>query len=67
MTMRLRLPRPLTVLMVLAATVAATGFLPGAAVAATPFAGIDPAPFMLDPSDSFQRYGALITELDCST
>lgn len=42
----------------------AVALLPGVAHAATPFARIDPAPFVLDPSDSFQRYGSLIDELE---
>lgn len=53
--------------MVVATTVVASAwFLPATAGAATPFAGIDPAPFVLDPADSFQRYGALIAELESS-
>ncbi|AEV82339.1 hypothetical protein ACWT_1321 [Actinoplanes sp. SE50] len=39
---------------------------PGRAEAAAAFAPIDPAPFMLDPSDSFQRYGSLVSRIEAS-
>ncbi|GAA0913078.1 hypothetical protein [Virgisporangium aurantiacum] len=62
----MRLPTLFNALALLAIAAASAWVLPGAANAATPFARIDPAPFMLDPADSFQRYGSVIDELESS-
>ncbi|MFC7531014.1 hypothetical protein [Actinoplanes sp. GCM10030250] len=54
------------VLVLIAATASGVMTSPGAAQAAATFARIDASPFVLDPSDSFQRYGDIVSRIEAS-